>query len=140
MSKSNNRGWAAATLAVTAFTAAAPAVAQNYTVLADFDNANGANPLAGLVQGLDGNLYGTTENGGLHNVGTVFEITSAGVLTTIYSFCSQPGCTDGAYPSAGLVLAPDGNLYGTTHNGGDNDWGTVFKVNPRGYADHSPQL
>jgi len=131
MSKSTNRRWAA-TLAVAVLTAAAPAVAQNYGTLADFDNANGANPLAGFVQALDGNLYGTTENGGLYDRGTVFKITPAGVLTTIYSFCSQPGCTDGAYPSAGLTLAFDGTFYGTTHNGGDNDWGTVFKITPGG--------
>ena len=89
---------------------------------------------AGLVQATDGNLYGTTAYGGLQNCyervgcGTVFKITPSGTLTTLYSFCSQSGCPDGAYPCAGLVQATDGNLYGTTFEGGTYNSGTVFKI------------
>jgi uncharacterized repeat protein (TIGR03803 family) len=62
----------------------------------------------------------------------VFEITPSGKLTTIYSFCSQAdslaSCTDGEVPRSGLVKASDGNLYGTTEEGGANTWGTVFRL------------
>ena len=50
--------------------------------------------------------------------GTVFKITPSGTLTTLYSFCSQTACTDGAYPVAGLVQATNGDFYGTTYGGG----------------------
>jgi len=75
-------------------------------------------PFAGLVQASDGNFYGTTLYGGANNNnGTVFEITPGGALTTLYSFCSRSGCTDGQGPAAGLIQATDGNLYGTTTAG-----------------------
>ena len=63
--------------------------------------------------------------------GTVFKITPGGTLTTLYSFCSQSGCTDGYYSLAGLIQATDGNFYGTTSGGGANGDGTVFKITPR---------
>ncbi len=102
--------------------------------------ADGAGPRAALVQGTDGNFYGTTTGGGSGSYGTVFKITASGTLTTLYSFCSQSGCTDGAEPEAGLVQATDGNFYGTTYFGGSNpdcndyDYGcgTVFKITPNG--------
>jgi uncharacterized repeat protein (TIGR03803 family) len=75
--------------------------------------ADGIQPEAGLVQGTDGNFYGTTAFGGANAEGTVFKITPGGTLTTLYSFCSQSGCTDGIEPEAGLVQA-GGNFYGTT--------------------------
>jgi uncharacterized repeat protein (TIGR03803 family) len=84
---------------------------------------NSANPQAGLVQGSDGNFYGTTRNGG--GYGTVFNITTNGTLTNLYSFT---GTNDGANPSAGLVQGSDGNFYGTTAYGGTNGLGTVFKI------------
>jgi uncharacterized repeat protein (TIGR03803 family) len=100
---------------------------------------DGAYPLAELVQATDGNLYGTAWGGGANNYGTVFKITPSGTLTTLYSFCSQTGCTDGGEPSAGLVQATDGNFYGTTLYGGANTGacgvpgcGTVFKITPSG--------
>jgi uncharacterized repeat protein (TIGR03803 family) len=69
----------------------------------------------GLVQATDGNFYGTTAGGGANlYYGTVFKMTPSGTLTTLYSFCSQSGCTDGANPYAGLIQAIDGNFYGTT--------------------------
>ena len=105
------------------------------TTLLSFDGTNGADPHAGLVQGTNGNLYGITIAGGAHRFGTVFEITTSGKLTTLHSFCSQTDCPDGdptALSLAGLVQATDGNLYGTTRNGGTNNFGTVFKVSPSG--------
>jgi uncharacterized repeat protein (TIGR03803 family) len=101
---------------------------------------DGATPFAGLVQATDGNFYGTTRNAGANgDYGTVFKITPSGTLTTLYSFCSQSGCTDGVVPGIGLVQATDGNLYGTTSSGGANmtDYfasrcGTVFKITPSG--------
>src|SRR5215831_7560482 len=89
--------------------------AQTFSTLANFDTANGADPfLMSLVQGRDGAFYGTTRYGGANNQGTVFKITRAGKLTSLYSFWSNTDCSDGGYPAAGLVLATDGNFYGTT--------------------------
>ncbi len=92
--------------------------------LYSFAHTDGALPDAPLLQGSDGNLYGTTFAGGLHDKGTVFEITTGGSLTTLYTF----GFTDGANPQAGLVEASDGNLYGTTYEGGAHDFGIVFRL------------
>ena len=109
--------------------------------------ADGAYPVGALIQGTDGNFYGTTEEGGANftacggtGCGTVFKITPAGVLTTLYSFCSQANCTDGANPIAGLVQAANGNFYGTTRLGGSGGscpsssggCGTVFEITPSG--------
>jgi uncharacterized repeat protein (TIGR03803 family) len=73
------------------------------------------------------------EIGGANNGGTVFRMTLSGTLTTLYSFCSQPACADGQYPAAGLVQDTNGNLYGTTADGGANacsglTCGTVFSL------------
>jgi uncharacterized repeat protein (TIGR03803 family) len=89
--------------------------------------SDGANPVAGLIVGSDGNFYGTTENGGTSDYGTVFKITPAGVETVLYSFA---GGSDGAAPAAGLVQGSDGNFYGATYAGGNS--GTIFKVTPAG--------
>jgi len=98
------------------------------TTLHSFDGTDGDQP-AGLVLAIDGNFYGTTEFGGANSNGTVFKITSSGALTTLHSFDR----TDGAGPyDAGLVQATDGNFYGTTYQGGADDYGTVFKITPRG--------
>jgi uncharacterized repeat protein (TIGR03803 family) len=108
-----------------------------FTTLVNFDGTNGANPgdafgfLAALVQGTDGNLYGTTSGGGANSQGTVFKMTPTGTLTALYSFCAQINCTDGSLPN-GLMLATDGNFYGTTFYGGANGGGTVFKITPSG--------
>jgi uncharacterized repeat protein (TIGR03803 family) len=90
---------------------------------------DGANPAAGLVQGADGNFYGTAEYGGTNDSGTVFKIMTNGTLSTLYSFT---GGSDGANPAAGLVPGTDGNFYGTTEYGGANNSGTVFKITPGG--------
>jgi uncharacterized repeat protein (TIGR03803 family) len=103
------------------------------TTLHSFNFTDGDLPIAGLVQATDGNFYGTTYQGGATSInpqggGTVFKITASGTLTTLYSFCSQSGCTDGLYPMAALVQASNGNFYGTTSEGGANSGGTVFKI------------
>jgi uncharacterized repeat protein (TIGR03803 family) len=103
-------------------------------------SGDGYDSLAALVQGADGNFYGTTYHGGAYGYGTVFKITpSGGPPTTLYSFCKYSGCTDGAYPEAALVQATDGNLYGTTSQGGSGTCtypytgcGTVFRISPSG--------
>lgn len=95
--------------------------------------ADGANPVAGLVQTADGNLYGTAFDGGATGWGTVFKITAQGKLTTIYTFCAQgPPCPNGSGPLGGLMQATDGNFYGTTQSGGAYFGGTVFKITPQG--------
>ena len=86
----------------------------------------------GLVQATDGNFYGTTIAGGT-NGGTVFAITPSGSLTTLYTFCSQSGCTDGQSPDGELAQDTNGNFYGTTAFGGTSDdcefgCGTVFSL------------
>jgi uncharacterized repeat protein (TIGR03803 family) len=120
-------------LCVTAIVASA----QTVTALHSFDGTDGANPFAGLVQGLNGDLYGTTYVGGLSvqcggGCGTVFKITPAGEFTSLYSFCLLSGCLDGTGPIGALVLATSGDFYGTTKWGGAHSSGTVFKITPGG--------
>ena len=109
-----------------------------FSKLIDFDGTNGSYPYTILIQGTDGNLYGTTESGGTTGAcftgcGTVFKITSSGTLSTLYNFCSQSGCLDGGAPVGALVQAADGNFYGTTSAGGARgNGGTVFKITPGG--------
>jgi uncharacterized repeat protein (TIGR02543 family) len=103
-----------------------------YSFCAQSGCTDGEYPVAGLVQGTDGNFYGTTPEGGANGGGTVFKITPTGTLTTLYSFCAQSGCTDGEDPVAGLVQATDGNFYGTTYEGGTDGFGTIFKITPTG--------
>jgi uncharacterized repeat protein (TIGR03803 family) len=88
----------------------------------------GSLPLAGLVQDGEGNLYGTTYQGGASGHGTVFKVTATGIETVLYSFTATHG--DGAYPMGSLTLDASGNLYGTTQAGGEFDLGTVFKLMP----------
>jgi uncharacterized repeat protein (TIGR03803 family) len=117
------------------FCAATISVPAQLTTLASFDKADGRDPgFPGtpFVQGTNGNLYGTTVAGGANDEGTVFEITPAGKIITLYSFCSQPGCSDGAVANAGMVQGTDGNFYGTTALGGTNNMGTVFEITPEG--------
>ncbi|MBS0380725.1 MAG: hypothetical protein JSS29_19770 [Proteobacteria bacterium] len=102
------------------------------TVLYSFKGADdGADPTTSLIEGRDGNLYGTTGAGGANGSGgTVFRITTAGVLTVLHSF-KNATFTDGSVPS-GVVQASDGNFYGVTTYGGATGNGTVFQVTPAG--------
>jgi uncharacterized repeat protein (TIGR03803 family) len=103
-----------------------------YSFCAQSGCADGATPYGTLIQAENGDLYGTTDGGGAHGGGTIFKITTAGTLTTLYSFCTESGCADGENPEAGLVLATDGNLYGVTFAGGLYNYGSVFKISPDG--------
>ena len=96
--------------------------------LVAFNVVNGANPIASLTQGNDGNFYGTTTGGGSSGKGTVFQVTTNGTLTTLVSFNG----TNGASPKASLTEGEDGVLYGTTSAGGSNDQGTIFQVTTNG--------
>ena len=110
-----------------------PAQNGSFSTLVNFDVSNGAFPYATLAQGVDGDLYGTTRWGGAYSNGTVFKSTASGELTTLYSFCSQQGCPDGYFPYTGLVLANDGNFYGTTSGSpGTGSYGTVFRITASG--------
>ncbi len=102
------------------------------TTVHNFDNTDGSDSQARLIQATNGDLYGTTYGGGANGAGTVFKITLSGLLTTLHNFCSQINCEDGALPNAGLIQATDGDFYGTTVAGGSNDYGTVFKITPSG--------
>jgi uncharacterized repeat protein (TIGR03803 family) len=110
--------------------------AQTFTTLHSFSPAEGALPYAGVVQGADGNFYGTTEYGGAYNGGTIFRIAPCGTLTTLHSFCAEYRCPDGGMPTATLVQARDGDFYGTTTSGGITGpfayGGTVFRITPSG--------
>jgi uncharacterized repeat protein (TIGR03803 family) len=100
------------------------------TPLYSFTNGvDGSYPLAGLVQGADGNFYGTTYSGGTNKQGGIFRITSAGVLTPLYSFTNG---VDGASPECQLFQGTDGNFYGTTSDGGSYSNGTVFQISMTG--------
>jgi uncharacterized repeat protein (TIGR03803 family) len=121
-----------AALLVSAIITTQAARAQTFNTLDSFDGTDGSNPYAGLVQGTNGNLYGTTLAGGVNGDGTFFDINLSGTLTVLYNFCSQSGCTDGATPRAGLVLATNGNFYGATYSGGAHGYGTVFEITPSG--------
>jgi uncharacterized repeat protein (TIGR03803 family) len=104
----------------------------------------GAYPWGGLVQGRDGDFYGTTQSGGIHGTGTVFRITSSGSLTTLHAFSADTNPAaktnmlsfvinhDGARPTAGLIQGSDGDFYGTMEEGGSAGHGTIFKITATG--------
>jgi uncharacterized repeat protein (TIGR03803 family) len=104
------------------------------TVLHSFNNGtDGAQPEAGLILDAAGDLYGTTLQGGVYGYGTVFELTpglsGSWSESVLHDFSNGSG-GDGAYPVAGLVFDTQGNLYGTTQQGGPFKWGVVFKLAP----------
>jgi len=106
---------------------ASPLLAQTFTVLTTFSGGLGPEPAA-LVQGFDGNFYGTSDLGGVNNKGAIYRLTPDGVVTVIYSFCAQRRCTDGSDPG-GLILGEDGNFYGSTSAGGT--WADRPRGKPR---------
>jgi len=98
------------------------------TVLYSFDGTKGKAPVGGVIQGSDGNLYGTTEAGGSGNFGALFKITTNGAFTGLNSFKK----TNGSSPECALAQGSDLNYYGTTLKGGTNNHGVVFKMTPAG--------
>ena len=117
-----------------------PPAAPIFTSLLSFDSTDGAYPGSmSLAQATDGNFYGVTGSGGtgssctyLYGCGTVFKVTPQGALTTLYNFCSLPSCTDGKFPTTGVIQGSDGNFYGVTGAGGSSGYGTVFKITSAG--------
>jgi uncharacterized repeat protein (TIGR03803 family) len=103
--------------------------AGKFTILHAFILTDGGNPFSGLVLGKDGNLYGTTSNGGSVGYGNVFKITPSGTFTALHSFSPT---TDGGSPYAGLVQATDGNFYGAGFLGGATNHGSIFRITPGG--------
>ncbi|HXJ95441.1 MAG TPA: choice-of-anchor tandem repeat GloVer-containing protein [Terriglobia bacterium] len=115
-----------------------------YSFCSQSNCADGLVPEGALVQGTDGNFYGTTATGGYvcqidnGTCATVFKVTPSGTLTTIHNFCSLSQCADGEIPMGGLVQGSDGAFYGTTSNGGDLNCdpdygcGIVFKITASG--------
>jgi uncharacterized repeat protein (TIGR03803 family) len=127
------------TTAAIALPAQSPA--PTFTLLYNFASKVGAYPNGGLIQATNGDLYGVTGAGGIRGgcptkygaCGTIFKITTAGVLKRVDNFCPQRGCSDGKNPEAGLVESNGGEFYGTTaFGGGANDDGTVFKITSDG--------
>jgi uncharacterized repeat protein (TIGR03803 family) len=101
------------------------------TVLHTFQNTgtDGMEPRDSLTLGTDGNLYGTTQNGGLTGVGTLFEITPNGKFTTLYSlYCEPDYCIDGSTVDGSLVQGTDGTFYGTADEEGVTGYGTFFNL------------
>lgn len=106
----------------------ASAHAQTYEVLHSFSGDTGVSPNAGLMQGTDGNFYGTTRAGGTFGLGTVFQINGLGTLTTLHSFMGP----DGEFPPGALIQSSDDDFYGTTRYGGTEGRGTVFRIDSSG--------
>jgi uncharacterized repeat protein (TIGR03803 family) len=110
-----------------------------YSFCSKSNCTDGIYPYGALIQATDGNFYGTTTAGGAYpgycegGCGTLFEMTSAGQLTTLYNFCAQGKCGDGSGPYAALLQATNGMFYGTTYFGGTGNacrdgCGTVFSL------------
>src|SRR6185369_4782225 len=91
----------------------------------------GDSPVASLLAGSDGWIYGTTIFGGVSDKGTVFKIAKDGTgYVTLHQFTGVNG--DGSSPAAALIEGSDGALYGTTYSGGNGNAGTIFKVKQDG--------
>jgi uncharacterized repeat protein (TIGR03803 family) len=132
----NQRGnWKSACIVFVFFVATASlSHGQTFTTLASFNGLNdGAGPAVSLAQGIDGNLHGTTKEGGLRGSGTAFEVTPSGTLTEVHYFCGKAACTDGGTSVGGLVQGLDTDLYGTASTGGlCSGCGTVFEITTGG--------
>jgi uncharacterized repeat protein (TIGR03803 family) len=90
--------------------------------------SDGNGPFAGVARDSAGNLYGTTYFGGAQNDDVVFELSSTGTYSVLYSFCKEANCSDGSEPAAAVTLDASGNIFGTTGRGGDNNFGTLFEI------------
>jgi uncharacterized repeat protein (TIGR03803 family) len=133
----NNKGTTTCAIIVLWATMVIALPAQTFTTITSFDGTNGKFPYAGLIQADDGYGYGTTEYGGTstncnNGCGTLFKVTPGGAVTSIYSFCLESACPDGKYPYAPLFQTAAGDFYGTTAEGGTNNYGTVFEVTASG--------
>jgi uncharacterized repeat protein (TIGR03803 family) len=129
----NRRALSLAALVVVLCALGAPSAVSGqsaYEVVASFDGAflKGRLPAATLIEGSDGNFYGTTRIGGRFDRGTVFRMDAAGAITTLHHFSGF----DGYDPASGVIQATDGNLYGTTLSGGALGEGTVFRLDAAG--------
>ena len=103
--------------------------ATNFTTIFAFNGTNGQAPEAPLIQGSDGNFYGTAMEGGIYtNYGTIFQVTPDGIFRNLHSF----DLTNGAYPEAGLTQGADGYLYGTAYSGGTYGDGVVYRMSTNG--------
>ncbi len=100
------------------------------TTVHSFTGSEGEYPKGWMVEA-DGNFYGAAA-GGAQGYGMIFKMTAAGTVTTFYSFCSLADCADGTEPTAGLMEATDGNLYGVTYGGGANENGTAYELTLKG--------
>jgi len=110
---------------------AALAQAQTFTTLYKFTGgADGGNPEAGVIQDAEGNLYGTTQDSGVYKAGVVYEISTAGTETVLHSFGSGQ---DGLSPFTPVIRDGKGNIYGTTVEGGSDDYGTIFTIDATGH-------
>jgi uncharacterized repeat protein (TIGR03803 family) len=123
-------------IAVTLVLAPAAGAASKYKVLHAFHGSDGSDPYGGLIVDVAGNLYGTTNAGGAHGLGTAFKLTPNADGSWTESVLHSFNQSDGANPQAGLIFDAAGNLYGTTQEGGDLSQcspygcGTVFKLAP----------
>lgn len=112
--------------------------AQTFTTLATLDTTTGTNPLSGLVQGFDGNFYGTAYEGGANLWGTFFQVTRSGTLTPLYSFCpdynQNYSCPLGGWPQGSIALGTDGYFYGVSEGGffEGAGAGTAYKISSAG--------
>ncbi len=99
----------------------------SFTSLYSFTGTSedGGAPVGKLVQAGDGNLYGVTYSAGANGCGAIYQMTTSGTFTSLYNFNCQ---SDGGYPRSGLILASDGNLYGTTSAAGVSGYGTVYRI------------
>jgi len=115
--------------AVLALAAGSTAHAATLTTLHSFSGDDGSGPFASLIADASGSLFGTTRRDGASGLGTIFRIGADGSdFTTLHSF----SVSDGSFPRASLIADSSGNLLGTTEFGGDNNWGTIFRIGADG--------
>ena len=103
-----------------------------YSFCSQSNCTDGKDPLGALVRAANGDIYGETNAGGNAGYGTIYRVTPAGKLKTVYHFCvtGLPSCADGGGPGGGLTLGSDGSYYGTNGLGGANGYGTFFRFSP----------
>lgn len=103
-----------------------------YNFCSQANCGDGMNPTSAPVPSVNGGLIATASGGGAYGQGTLFKVSPTGDLTTLYSFCAQANCTDGAVPKTPPLQMANGVIYGTTENGGKNASGNVYAFTPQG--------